>query len=195
MKYIIGLGNPGSKYEYTRHNVGAFVLDYVRRKFDLSRWEKDALRNSFVSKGKIADEDVEFIFPQTFMNRSGESVKDIAGTEKTGDLIVVHDDIDLPLGTIRISQGRGTGGHNGVESIVDHIHTKDFVRVRIGIIPTHNGEQRKPNGGEEVEKFVLGRFSDKDLEIIKEIEEKVASAIGVIIEKGEEEAMNLFNAS
>ncbi len=193
MKYIIGLGNPGAKYEYTRHNVGAMILDHVRRIFSMDRWEKDNMRNAFVSKGKINEHDAVLIFPQTFMNNSGQSIKDLSGTEKIKDIVVIHDDIDLPFGTLRISRDRGTGGHNGIESIVSHLKTKDFVRIRVGVTPVRDGELKKPKGDEEIEKFVLGSLGQTERDAISELSKKIAEILNVIFSKGDSEAMNLFN--
>jgi len=192
MKYIVGLGNPGAKYEYTRHNVGALVLDAIRREFEMERWEKDNMRNAFVSKGKIKENEATLVLPQTFMNLSGESVKDLSG-ENAKDLIVIHDDIDLPFGTLRISKDRGTGGHNGVESIISHIKTKDFVRIRIGVTPVYEGEMRKPKTEEEIEKFVLGNLNEKERQAIVGLSKKVSEALVLILESGVEEAMNIYN--
>jgi len=142
MILIVGLGNPGRKYKKTRHNVGYRVVD--------------------VFKKEISDKDVILLKPQTYMNNSGKAVKSLItdyGLRVT-DIIVVHDDIDLPLGTIRFSKNISSAGHKGVQSIIDELATQDFVRIRIGINPGH-----KIN----TEKFVLEKFTKNEEKIIKQI--------------------------
>lgn len=149
MILIIGLGNPGKKYQNTRHNIGARVVDKLPKR-----------------SGSIV------VKPQTFMNQSGKAVKALIKFNKTNpeNLWIIHDDIDLPLGKIRISKGRGSGGHKGVQSIINELGTKDFWRLRIGVSP----KSGKP---QNVEKFVLQNFTKSEEKIIKEVIEKVAQEI------------------
>lgn len=147
---IIGLGNPGKEYKNTRHNVGHMVVDHLEKK----KPDNFALAKT-----------------ETFMNKSGLAVKKLIRNRKMGieNLIVIHDDIDLPIGQFKIQKNRGAAGHKGVQSIINELGTKDFWRVRIGICP----EGKKP---ENVEKFVLQKFRKGEEEIIKE-------EIGEIAEK------------
>jgi PTH1 family peptidyl-tRNA hydrolase len=139
MKIIVGLGNPGRKYERTRHNAGFMALDELARglRFDLSREKYQA----FIGKGMIGDVEALLAKPQTYMNESGRSVGAILRytRAKHSDLIVVHDEIDLPLGVVRVKAGGGHGGHNGLRSIIEHLGTPDFIRVRVGVGRPSNG--------------------------------------------------------
>src|SRR5574342_143 len=139
MKIIAGLGNPGKKYEYTRHNAGFLAIEELARslRFDLSQEKYHAV----IGKGRLGGEDALLAKPQTFMNESGRSVGAILRytNAEHPDLIVVHDEIDLPLGIVRVKAGGGHGGHNGLRSIIEHIGTPDFIRVRIGVGRPSNG--------------------------------------------------------
>lgn len=165
MSYIIvGLGNPGEQYENTRHNTGRLAGEYISRSRNL---------------------DAKFIFPDTFMNRSGLAVAKVIKNKKAAEkLIVIHDDLDLPLGSLKISYGRGSGGHKGVESIIKAIKTKDFIRLRIGIGKTKG----------DVEKHILGQFKKSEIEILKQIFKHAGEAVQMIMEKGLTHAMTEFNA-
>lgn len=168
---IVGLGNPGKEYTDTRHNVGRRAVEHFRDVYE--------------------GVDADIIIPTTYMNQSGGAVKDI--TDPT-QLIVVHDDLDLPLGTVRVSYDRGSGGHKGVASIVVTLKTTAFVRVRIGIAPkTIFGTVRKPRGDARVQKFVLGAFSKKEQAVLEDIYTKTDVALTTIIEKGKDVAMNECN--
>jgi len=151
MELIVGLGNPGKKYNKTRHNVGGRVIDELT---------KQKLEKVIIAK------------PQTFMNNSGKAVKGILDFYKVkpGNLFVVHDDIDLPLGKFRLSKNRGSGGHKGVQSIINELKTKDFQRIRIGICP----KTGKPKA---VEKFVLQNFTKEEEKIIKKVVEETIRTI------------------
>jgi len=182
MILIVGLGNPGKEYKNTRHNVGFIILDDILKDIN---WEKS-------SKGKLLyyrDSDIEYIKPQTFMNESGLSVSYVQKKHELNseNIIVIHDDIDLPFSQIKISYDRGDGGHNGIKSIMNHLKSQSFVRVRVGVsILDENNILRKPD--------VLGTFSKNDLEIIKEkISPSVHEVIQMIITEGKEIAMNKFN--
>lgn len=195
MKFIIALGNPGEEYARTRHNAGRIVLEEIRSKIGASEWEKDKLLQALVSKGIINEESVKLIEPETFMNLSGRSVKPLfSSSEGVENCIVIHDEIDIPLGKIRISYDRSSGGHNGVQSIIDHLKTEKFIRIRVGICPIkENGEINKPTSSDVADTFILGKFREEELKIIKEISEKVFEAIKIIFTEGRERAMNLYN--
>jgi PTH1 family peptidyl-tRNA hydrolase len=179
---VVGLGNPGKEYQKTRHNAGWIVIDFAYP--DLS-WEQDNYAVADIAK----NEDIAFVKPRTFMNLSGESVgyitnkKDIAAEH----CIVIYDDIDLPLGKLKISYDRGSGGHNGIKSIQDHLGTAEFIRIRIGISKVlESGELVKPN--------VLGKFEPEELEILEAVAKRVKLAIHTIIKDGKELAMTEFNS-
>ncbi len=189
---IVGLGNPDSEHKNTRHNAGRIVLDMIAKKIGAEEFEHKKLLKALVSSGELAGEKVTLLEPETYMNNSGLSLKTlIKDEEKVPELVVVYDDLDLPLGKIKISFNRGTGGHKGLDSIVNHIKTGDFVRFRIGISPKNEmGEIQKPS---DVEKFVLSDFRENEMEEINKIGEKVFEALNVLIKEGKEKAMTLFN--
>ena len=195
MHFIIGLGNPGEEYENTRHNTGRIVLEAFRKKAGFSEWENDKKLRALVSAGKIGKEKAVLVMPETFMNKSGTSAATLIKSKKAAEqLIVVHDDLDLPLGSMKISFNRGSGGHKGIESIKRAIKTEAFVRVRIGISPaTPSGKLKKPKGDKAVGDFILGKFKPKETEEIKKVSKKVIEAIEVLIAEGREKAMSVFN--
>ena len=176
MKYLIaGLGNPGEEYELTRHNVGARAL------------------GEFAKRNK--NKKLRLLAPTTFMNRSGEAagklVKSKAAAEK---LIVIHDDLDLPFGRFKISFGRGSGGHRGVESVIKKLKTEKFIRLRIGIAPsTPTGKIKKPVGEDKIVKFILGQFMSKEEIGLKKLMPKLVEALETITTAGLAGAMNKFN--
>lgn len=196
MKYfLVGLGNTGEEYENTRHNVGRMLVDYFISQNDFSDWKESKLQKASIAKAKIGKHEVLAITPTVFMNQSGKTVSNFVKNAKDASrLIVIYDDMDLPLGKVRISFGRSSGGHNGVESIIKSIKTKDFVRIRIGISPeTASGKLKKPSGEDAVIKFILGKLRENDLEVLKKIRKKVNDAIRMIIEEGRERAMGEYN--
>jgi len=200
MFYVIGLGNPGEEYENTRHNTGRMAVEKLLKDLDFTEWEGDKKSKSLISKGKIKKEQLTLILPDTFMNKSGQTasyfIKPKLKTSKKGleNLVVVHDDLDLPLGTIKISYNKGVGGHRGLDSVAKAVKTLEFVRVRIGISPsTAKGRAKKPEGEDAVIDFILGKFKPKELEIIKKTLKKVSEAIQTLITDGRDRAMNMFN--
>lgn len=135
------------------------------------------------------------LVPDTYMNLTGKAVAKLVKSKKAAEkLIVVHDDLDLPLGTIKVSWNRGPGGHNGVLSIIKAVKTEEFTRVRVGISPsTPSGKLKKPMGAAPVEKFILGEFSKKEMEGLKKISKKVTEALEIILKEGTVRAMNVCN--
>ncbi|MBI5045910.1 MAG: aminoacyl-tRNA hydrolase [Candidatus Niyogibacteria bacterium] len=192
---IVGLGNPGKEYEHTRHNTGRIALDYFANAHDFSPWQNDRKTQALISTGVIKKEKTLLLKPETFMNKSGASVKPlITSAKKAETLVVVHDDLDLPLGAFKIVFGRGSGGHCGVESIIRAIKTKDFVRIRIGIAPTTpSGKIKKPKGEKAIIDFIIGTFKLKELETIKKTSKLISQAIEALIIEGRATAMNRFN--
>ena len=195
MFYIVGLGNHGEKYQNTRHNVGWTICDYVRAEAHLPELAPDKAMSGRVTEGKIAGVFADVLYPDTFMNNSGAAVAKFVPRDKVGNLIVIHDDIDLPLGEIKLGKGRGDGGNNGVKSIIEKLGTKDFTRIRIGIAPRSfwTGEVKRPKGGGPLERFVLKPFTKKEEEQLKEVKERAYAALQEILRNGLEMAMNKFN--
>ncbi len=196
MKFIIvGLGNPGTEYENTRHNAGRLVVEFFDATQELGGFVTDSKTKSDISKGKVRKHSVTLMLPNTFMNKSGSAVKNLVTSVKAAEnLVVVYDDIDLPFGTIKLSFNRGSGGHKGIESIIRAVKTKDFVRVRIGVAPTTpSGKIKKPQGEKVVHDFLLGEFKKKELDELKKIFKKTNAALESIVVDGRAKAMNLFN--
>ncbi len=184
MYLIVGLGNPGKQYENTRHNLGFRVLDLLagRRSLGEGGWE-----NRYDSQF-IKIDDVILAKPQLFMNQSGKAVAQIMKYYPAAELIVIHDDLDLPFGTIRVQKNISSAGHHGIQSIIDELGTKDFIRVRLGIdIP----EARGQIPGDE---YVLQKFTDFEQEIIKQtILEHTIKVVETIQTQGFEIAQSRFN--
>lgn len=181
MYYIVGLGNPGEEYELSRHNTGRIMLgDLVK----IKEMKFDKKLNALVADMKFKKEKAQIIFPETFMNKSGLSLKPIITSKKKAEnLIVIHDDLDLPLGRFKISFGSGSGGHKGVESIIRAIKTKDFFRIKTGISPTTpSGKIKKPERKKVID-HILGDFKPKEIQIIKKLSKKIASALEMIINR------------
>jgi PTH1 family peptidyl-tRNA hydrolase len=172
---IAGLGNPDASYAGTRHNVGR---DFV-----------ESFEGKLPKKAKLATLDV-------YMNNSGGAIKKLVSSKKAAErLVVVHDELDLPLGKVKISFGSSAGGHNGVKSVIAALKTQDFVRVRVGISPsTASGKLKRPDG-EDIVKFVLGKFKPGEQEKLKKVKKTVLEALELIVEEGKDRAMSEINAS
>ncbi|MFA6999765.1 MAG: aminoacyl-tRNA hydrolase [Candidatus Paceibacterota bacterium] len=195
MILIAGLGNPGSEYENTRHNTGRMILQNIAKINDFPDWKDDMKLKSLRSKGELNNEKVEFILPNTFMNNSGNAVAQIIDDKKKlKNLVVVYDDMDLPVGSLKISFNRSSGGHNGLESVIKKVKSREFVRIRIGVCPvTPTGKFKKPKGEEAVLKFLLGKYKEDELKEIKKISKKVEEIITMLASEGKDKAMSLYN--
>ena len=182
---IVGLGNPGKEYELSRHNIGFIVLDNLAIKagIEISR----AGYRGLYGKGEYLNNTLYLLKPQTFMNKSGESVKEIKNFYKipSSQIIVIHDELDISLGNLKVKDGGGTAGHNGLESIKAGIGDSDFLRVRVGI--------GKPDLKGKTVKHVLTSFNEEETEILNETVEKATDAIHEIISNGAGSAMNKYN--
>lgn len=195
MYYIVGLGNPEKKYEHTRHNVGFEMVEHLRQVGDFGDWNEDKYAQANVVSGSLRSTSVELFQPLTYMNKSGETTKYII--EKLGgapeQVIVLYDDVDLPVGELKISIGRGAGGHNGIRSIIDHIG-KDFIRIRIGVAGKHllTGKVRRPHGS-GMSRHVLGKFSFFEKGTVKEMRDQVYKTVDILVNEGIEKAMNQYN--
>jgi PTH1 family peptidyl-tRNA hydrolase len=182
---VVGLGNPGEDYHRTRHNVGAEVVETLARRHGgkLRKQKERALADEVTIDGQR----VALAVPLTYMNLSGEAVAPLVRRYRVepAALIVVHDEMDLPLARLQIKEGGGLAGHNGLKSIVSHLHTQDFLRVRIGI--------GKPPGSREGADHVLRRFGKSERELVDVAVEEAADAVEMILSQGVTAAMNRFN--
>lgn len=183
MYIIAGLGNPGSKYENTRHNMGFKAIDTMASEFgiDVNR----AKFKGLIGEGRIGSEKVILLKPQTYMNLSGQSVREIMNFYKIPEenLIVIYDDFDLPIGSIRVRKSGGPGTHNGMKSVVQELGSRKFPRVRVGI---------GSSDGSTIQ-FVIGKVGKDEQQILNEAAEAAASAAADIIRIGIENAMNIHN--
>lgn len=187
MYLLVGLGNPGQEYATTRHNVGWIILHNL---FTDSVWQNNKYSHSSELQEVIKGTAVRVIKPLTFMNESGKSIEHFIKKEAIpfDRVIVIYDDLDLTLGTVKISFDRGSGGHNGIKSIEKHLGSREFVRIRIGISKVlENGDVVKPN--------VLGNFEPSELKVVKDVSKKVQKVLETILTKGKEKAMTIFNDS
>lgn len=179
---IVGLGNPGRAYAHTRHNVGFDIVDLFakRRKVRILNRQSRALVGSF----DLCGEQILLVKPQTFMNESGQAVGDLARKHHLSpdDVLVIYDDIDLPLGKLRVRMRGSSGGHKGMKSIIAHLHSDDFPRMRIGV----------GRAGDAID-HVLSRFNRKDRVIIDVTIEQAVDALNMVLEEGIEAAMNQYN--
>ena len=193
---ILGLGNPGTEYERTRHNAGRNAVLLFAKENDLPPFKENKKLQALISEGGIAKTRIQAILPETFMNKSGITAKNLNVKSKkqiAESIIAVHDDLDLPIGTIKIVKNRGSAGHKGVESLMRALGTKDFTRIRIGIAkPVHI---KKSQSEEMVIKTVIGRVSPNDENLLKKGIKKDASALQTIAESGVERAMNEWNST
>jgi len=166
MIIIVGLGNPGKRYKNTRHNVGFQAVDEFARENNFPEFKLSKKSNSLISE----KENIVLVKPQTFMNESGKAIKVLLKNTTRTVLVVIHDDIDLPLGKIRISKNRGSAGHKGVESIIKEIGTKDFTRFRVGV----SSKTGKPKN---VEKYVLQKFNKEEEKIMGQVVQEITTEI------------------
>lgn len=191
MKLVVGLGNPGPKYASVRHNLGFEVLDELTRKFNLVDWVMDEKFKSEL----IKTPELILAKPLTFMNNSGLAVVRVLREFGVNhqDLIVVHDDLDLPLGKIKVRLGGAAAGHHGVESIISALTTDQFIRVRLGIgnLRTQSGEHKGQSV--DAEKFVLEPFLHSEKSQVKHMIKQAIKALDLLLEKGLEQAQNQFN--
>lgn len=191
---IVGLGNPGSEYRDTRHNVGWMVLSVLIEQYGLSACVQSSRYTALISEGVIEGIPVSVLLPTGYMNNSGVSVaRYLKEKGDTNQFIVVHDDVDLLFGDIRISYDRGAGGHNGVQSIINTCATKQFARIRVGVAQKNIfGVVRRPIG-EDLSSFVLAKFKKNEVEALPAVFAKVDIALRLILTKGVEQAMQECN--
>ncbi|HZS44360.1 MAG TPA: aminoacyl-tRNA hydrolase [Blastocatellia bacterium] len=185
MKLIVGLGNPGEQYAQTRHNLGFMVIDKLAA--DLGREVKTRECNALILRAELEGERVILAKPQTYMNLSGQSVAGLCAKSEidSRDVIVISDDLALPIGKLRIRPRGSAGGHNGLKSIIELLRTDEFVRLRLGITPEH------PIG--DTKSFVLAPFPKTEQSAVREMVERAADAVRSVIADGVERAMARFN--
>ena len=185
MYLILGLGNPGRRYQFTRHNIGFMVLEKIA-----AQWEVDLKQKSFDAlwnRGKIAGINVLLALPQTYMNLSGNAARKLLAYFKMdiSNLIVIHDDLDLPFGTIRLKTGGGNAGHKGLKSIITCLGSADFMRVRLGI--------GKPSDKSRIEDYVLQKFDTGETDLLQHIIQLAADAAADIVISGMQTAMAKYH--
>ena len=181
MILIVGLGNPGIKYNNTRHNIGFKIVDAFAKENGFPEFKLSKKHNSLISENIIDDNKITLVKPQTFMNNSGKAIKSIIDylSLTFDNLLVVHDDIDIEIGQMKISENSRSAGHKGVQSIIDAIKTKDFTRVRVGIKSIAESQRAI-----ETEKFVLEKFTPDEEQILKNIITKTTQKITEQIKNG-----------
>lgn len=185
MKLVVGLGNPGERYAETRHNIGFMVVSRAAARAGIAL--KRQGYQGIYGVGRLVGEEAAVLLPQTFMNRSGASVAPACQSlgMKPGDLIVVHDEIDLPFGTLRIKVGGGHGGHNGLRSITEALGHGDFIRLRLGV--------GRPATGGDVSGHVLSRFASSERAQLDDYLDAATEALEFLLRRGPNEAMNAYN--
>jgi PTH1 family peptidyl-tRNA hydrolase len=189
MRLVVGLGNPGAQYAWTRHNLGFMLVDLLAR--EAGALVKRSECRSLVGRALLEDERVELVKPQTYMNLSGEAVACLVAKHdlraSPGSLIVISDDLALPFGTIRLRARGSAGGHNGLKSIIATLGTDEFIRLRIGILPEHPISDTR--------RFVLDEFSQAARPEVEAILERSAEALHSILRDGIDKAMAQYNGS
>ena len=185
MKVIVGLGNPGRKYERTRHNAGFLALAELARQLQTAIVQEK--HHALIAKARIGSDTVILAKPQTYMNDSGRAVAAILrdSYSSINDIIVVHDELDLQIGAVRVKIGGGHGGHNGIRSLIEHLGSAEFVRVRIGI--------SRPAPGMDSADYVLSPFPAEERQAVTDAMSRAAEAVRTIVQEGPVRAMNMFN--
>ena len=186
MKLIVGLGNPGIEYQFTPHNLGFLTIDRIAGTLGVEVRNRQC--RALTARAVIADQPVLLAKPETFMNLSGVSVRELVRqyeAKPESDLIVIQDELDFPLGTLRIHTRRSSAGHNGIESIIGALDTQDFLRIRIGVAP-----ERKVSDGPS---YLLAPMKKKELQVVDEMLDTAEEAVKMILKDGPAAAMNRFN--
>ncbi len=186
MKLIVGLGNPGIEYQFTPHNLGFLVVDRMASERGVEIRNRQC--RALTARIQVGDEVVVLAKPETYMNLSGLSVRELVAeyeVKPESELIVIQDELDFPLGTLRIHTRRSSAGHNGIESIIDALDTQDFLRIRIGVAP-----ERKVQDGQS---YLLSPFRKADLTVVDGMLDTAAEAVKAILTDGAAAAMNRFN--
>lgn len=192
---IVGLGNPGKEYEKTRHNAGRLAVELLAKQEGFPEFMLKKTADALVSEGTIGKEKVVLVLPETFMNKSGKSVMAFVKSVKAAkQLLVVQDELDIPLGVLKMVFGRNSGGHKGVESVMRSIKTKDFARIRIGISGEGKRHQtKKPSGEDKVVKHVIGKFKPTEEALLKKTLKKTTDVMRLFVTDGLEKATQEAN--
>ena len=186
MKLIVGLGNPGEEYRLTPHNLGFLAIDRIAGDWGVEVRNRQC--RALTGRTVVSDEPVLLAKPETYMNLSGLSVGELLAKndlKPESDLIVIQDELDFPLGTLRIHRQRSSAGHNGIESIIGALGTQDFLRIRIGVAPDHKVE--------DGQRYLLAPLRKTELKVVDEVLDTVQEAVKVILQEGPAAAMNRFN--
>jgi len=186
LKLIVGLGNPGIEYQFTPHNIGFLVLDRLAERLQVQVNNRHC--KALTARGRMGEHEVLLAKPETWMNLSGLAVRELVAEHELDphkDLIVIWDELDLPMGTLRIRERGSSAGHNGVESIIGALGTEEFTRVRVGIAPDH--------AVRDGARYVLGQFKKSQYRQLDEMLDRAAEAVEVIVQEGAGPAMNRFN--
>ena len=187
-KLIVGLGNPESKYERTRHNIGFEVVDVLTSRWQISWSENRRFQGLFGEGGTSKGDKLRFLKPLTYMNRSGQAIRAVTDWYKLSpeSVLVIYDDMDLPVGRLRLRLSGSAGGHNGMKSAIAHLGTQNFPRLRIGI--------GKSSAQKDSFSHVLGKFSHQEAKLISEVIQLAAEAVELALKQGVEKAMSLYNS-
>jgi PTH1 family peptidyl-tRNA hydrolase len=187
VKLIVGLGNPGIEYQFTPHNIGFLAVDRIAEQCGVTVDNRRS--KALTARARIGNEEILLVKPETFMNLSGMSVRELVeksnGVDPQKDLIVIYDELDLPLGMIRIRERGSSAGHNGMQSIINALQTEEITRIRLGVAPEHPGK-----GGAS---YILGPFRKSQLPAVDEMLDLAAQAVNVILSEGAKAAMSRFN--
>jgi len=197
MSYIIaGLGNPGEEYAGTRHNTGRIVLDLIRKELDGAEFIFDKKLNAQTAEVKIGKEKALLVAPDTFMNNSGKAIGQLIKNKKAAEkLLVIYDDFQLPIGRMKISFNKSSGGHNGLESVIKGVKTEAFPRLRVGTAPaTVKGDAKIPHGEDKILKFILSPFKPDEMKIMKKLAKKAAEGVTLFVKEGRDKATGIVNA-
>ncbi|OGZ97860.1 MAG: hypothetical protein A2679_01070, partial [Candidatus Sungbacteria bacterium RIFCSPHIGHO2_01_FULL_54_26] len=183
---IVGLGNPGEEYQRTRHNCGRIAVEFFAETMKFTGFRTDKTKKTTMASAMVGKSAVALVLPDTFMNKSGSAVRKYVKSQKAAErLIVVYDDLDLPLGKMKISFDRSSGGHKGIESVQRAVKTQKFIRVRIGVSPsTASGALRKPEGKKVVNNFILTKFGAHELAVLRPVLQRATDALKTIILEG-----------
>jgi peptidyl-tRNA hydrolase, PTH1 family len=186
VKLIVGLGNPGIEYQFTPHNMGYLAIDRIADRQQVKVGNRHC--RALTARTRIGEQDVLLVKPETFMNLSGLSVRELLEeyeADPIRDLLVLYDELDLPLGTIRVRERGSAAGHNGISSVIEAVGTQEVPRIRIGIDP----ERERSDGMQ----YVLSQWKKKDLEVVDRVLDTVAEAVEVVLKEGIAAAMNRYN--
>ena len=192
---VIGLGNPGEEYAGTRHNAGRIILLTLAAKNGFSDWREDQKTKALYSAGKLGSKKFQFVLPNNFMNNSGGSVKPLVKAKADlENIVVVYDDLDLPIGRVKISFDRSSGGHNGLGDIIKAVKSTAFLRIRVGVSPhTPGGKLKKPSGEKAVIDFLMKEFKPAEKDELKKIAKHVGLALECLATDGRDKMMSLYN--